>query len=381
MKLVSKPGSTRRKVGVVAGSLVAALTIALVPQTGASAAGCGLLGLFNCTAPTAAPGTPVAQLNQVNQSNQGGTNPKLGNVPSTATIGVPNQGTVPVVGPASTRAADGAYVAYETRVDARTLDLMVYSPALGGPAPVRLILPATYTTNPTATFPSLWLLHGGNDKGDYQSWSLYSTVPQDTVGLNAFVVMPSIGTNAFATNWWNYGLGGNNQYDTFVSTELPQLLQRGYRANTKMAIGGVSSGGFSALSLAALHPGLYGAAASYSGLIDTSSPITAAEIVAGQFLSFQIPYSMWGSYLLTNSIWSSRNPAAQAAKLRTTSVFVSAGNGNLGPLDPRGRQLGLPRADDPGRVDDVRTEGPGRRRSAHHGLLRQRHPQLALLEP
>ena len=309
----------------------------IAPAVPAAAAGCGLFGLFSCSDPgSRTPGTAVTPVTQWNQSTQGGTNPKLGSVPSTATIGTPNPGVVPVLGKVTAKADDGAYVLYESRVDSRTVDLMVSSPALGGDAPVRVQLPIGWTTKLTATWPTLYLLHGGDDKADYQSWSLYTRADEYLSKAAALVVEPSIGSAAYASNYWNFYLGGSNQYDTFIATELPQLLQRGYRASTRAAVAGISSGGYSALALAMLHPGEYGAAASYSGLADTQLPFVAQSIEFGPLLEFQVPAAMWGDSIAQLPIWDSRNPTAHVDKLKGTRVFVSSGNGSAGPLDTPG---------------------------------------------
>ncbi|SDI89040.1 S-formylglutathione hydrolase FrmB [Frankineae bacterium MT45] len=334
-----KSGRSRRWRVLVPAAVATALALAVIPQTGAGALGCGFLGLSNCapTPPTGAPGTSVGQLTQVNTTTNGGTNPKFGNVPSTSKIGVPNAGVVPIVGLKSARADDGAFVAYESQLDSRTVDLMVYSPALNGAAPVRLMLPPDWSSQPSATWPSVYLLHGGNDKADYQSWSLFTHLPQETAGVDALFVMPSIGSSAFATNYWNYGISGQgNQYDTFVATELPQLLQRGYRANSKAVVAGISSGGYSALALAALHPSTFASAASYSGLDDLSSITTGLIIEGGNLLDLKSPVAMWGDYILQNGIWRAHDPVALLNNLKNTPVFVSAGNGKVGPADPAG---------------------------------------------
>ncbi|SDJ09020.1 S-formylglutathione hydrolase FrmB [Frankineae bacterium MT45] len=307
----------------------AAICIPLLPCSGSNA---------TPTPPTAAPGTPVPQLTQLDQAIFGGTNPKLGDVVSTASIGVPNAGVVPVAGLASARADDGAFVAYESRLDARTLDLMVYSPALKGAAPVRLLLPPNWSATAGTKWPSVYLLHGGDDKADYQSWSLYTPLAQDTANVDALFVMPSSGNSAYVTNYWEYGNPSTGyQYDTFVATEIPQLLQRGYAASTKAVVAGLSSGGFGAMALPALHPGEYGAAASYSGLIDTSSLATAEILEGSSFVSLHNPYPMWGDFIWQNSVWTARDPAALVSKLKGVPLFISAGNGNAGPLDPAGK--------------------------------------------
>lgn len=321
--------STRRRrwlaaaAAVVAVALPAGLAVA-VPAAGSSAA----------PAPPRVPGTPVTPVTQVNQSVNGGADPKTGTVPDTATIGVPNPGTVPVVGLATATADDGAQVLYETRVDARTIDLMISSPALGGAAPVRLMLPADWAATPDARFPALYLIHGCCEKADYQSWSLYTDVETLTADKDVLVVMPSDGSAGFGTNWWNFGAKAKGwNYDTFLATELPQILRAGYRASGRAAIAGVSIGGYAAVALAALHHGEFGAAASYSGLLDTQTAVVSAEIEAILLREGQNPLAMWGDPLLRALQWISTNPAALLGRLRGVGLFVSSGNGSAGPLD------------------------------------------------
>ena len=224
----------------------------IVPATGAGAAGCGLFGLFPCAASTIGsrvPGTPVTPVTQVNRYADAVPNPKIGTVPSTAKVGVMDAGVVPVVGKVSAQSDDGAYVLYEKQLDARTVDLMITSPAIQGAAAVRIMLPKDWATSPSATWPVMYLLTGGHDGTDYQTWSWNTHIEQYMANSNALVVMPAVGAAGFVTNFWNFGLGAAcNQYDTFIATELPQILQRGHRAGTKAAAG-ISSGGNSAVAL------------------------------------------------------------------------------------------------------------------------------------
>ncbi|ONH32907.1 alpha/beta hydrolase [Pseudofrankia asymbiotica] len=326
---------TRGRLAMAAAAVAVAVPVGLggaPPAAGASAA----------PAAPRTPGTPVAPVAQVNQSVNGGDNARTGTVPDTAALGVPNPGTVPVVGLATATADDGARVLYETRVDARTIDLMVSSPALGGAAPVRLMLPAAWASDPDARFPALYLIHGCCEKADYQSWSLYTDVETLTADKNTLVVMPSDGSAGFGTNWWNFGVPNKGwNYDTFLATELPQILRAGYRASGRAAIAGASIGGYAAVALAALHPGRFAAVASYSGLLNTQSPVVSTEILGILVREGRNPLAMWGDPALLALQWLYTNPAAQLWRLTNVGLFVSAGNGNPGPLDPPGRESDL----------------------------------------
>lgn len=288
-------------------------------------------------AQAATPGTPVPQLPQVNQSSNGGDNTSLGFVRDTAQLGRPDAGVVPVVGRAGVRADDGATVAYESRVDARTVDLMVSSPALAGAAPVRLLLPASWSSQPARTFPTLVLLPGASEKADYQSWSLYSHAVPLTAGSDALVVMPSVGSTGLGADWTRASRG--YQYGTFLAVELPQLLERGYRASGRSAVAGVSTGGYTAVALAASDPGGYVATASFSGLVNSSAPVIRELITAILLREGLDPFSLWGDPYLGYFTWRANDPATSVSRLAGTDTYVSSGNGTPGPLDPAGTQF------------------------------------------
>ncbi len=149
-----------------------------------------------------------------------------------------------------------------TRLGPRTLDLSVPSRALGRSAPVRLILPSGFDTQPGRTYPVLYLLHGAHD--DYTSWTRETDIEAFTAGRNLIVAMPDAGPTGIPTAW-----RGGPDYETFQLTEVPALLARDYRASAVRAVAGVSTGGYGAMAHAARHPGTFAAAASYSGILDT----------------------------------------------------------------------------------------------------------------
>ena len=144
----------------------------------------------------------------------------------------------------------------------RSVDLTIASPAVGDRIQVRLLLPAHFQTQPKRRWPVLYLLHGCCDS--YVSWTRSTDIEQLTGERDLLVVMPDGGTVGFYSNW---RIGP--QWETFHTQELPQLLISQYRADTKAAIAGVSMGGLGALGCAARHPGMYSAAASFSGIVHT----------------------------------------------------------------------------------------------------------------
>jgi diacylglycerol O-acyltransferase / trehalose O-mycolyltransferase / mycolyltransferase Ag85 len=198
------------------------------------------------------------------------------------------------------------------------------SPAVGGVVPVRMLLPIDWTAHARRVWPVLYLLQGAHD--DYTSWTRETSIEAFTVDKDVIVVMPSAGPTGIPTRWWNEGKGSPD-YETFQATELWQLLQRGFRASTVRAVAGVSTGGYGALIMAAHHPGSFTAAASYSGVLDTTYPGIPAvmhAIVAREKLP---PDSLWGDPSAQAQIWAADNPFSRASDLRFTAMFVSCGNG------------------------------------------------------
>jgi S-formylglutathione hydrolase FrmB len=215
-------------------------------------------------------------------------------------------------------ADDGAHIKGEDTISDRIVDLTIQSPAMGGFAVARLILPADYdSAPPSKTWPILMLLHGATRT--HTDFSDINAAP------DALIVAPDGGAYGWYSDWWNGGKGGPPAYETFHLVELPQLVRRSWRASTRMAIAGISMGGFGAMSYAGRHPGMFVAAASISGAVDTRL----------MPLDWPDP-NLWGSPIAQADIWKAHNPADLASGFRGTTLFVSYGNGQPGPLDAAG---------------------------------------------
>lgn len=240
-------------------------------------------------------------------------------------IGTSTASGAPAAVQAPAAADDGARITAETWIDARTVDLSVDSPAVGRTLPVRVVLPAGFEAQPDRTWPVLYLLQGAHD--DYTSWSRETDVEEFLADKDVITVMPSSGPTGIPTDWWNYGSSSSPDYETFQVDEVMQLLRNDYRAGTVRSVAGVSTGGYGALAFAARHPGAFGAAASYSGILDTTAlgmPTVLNAIVAREL---QLPSLLWGNPILNRSIWNAHNPAAQARQLAGTSLYISQGSG------------------------------------------------------
>ena len=249
-----------------------------------------------------------------------------------------------VAPPATTAVADdGAQVVAATYVGPRTLDLTIDSLALASSsAMVRLLLPPGWSATTGQRWPVLYLLHGAGD--DYTSWTRSTDIALLTANTGVIVAMPTGGAAGFYSNWWNLGSGGAPAWETFHLLEVRQILERGYAAAPVRAIAGLSMGGFGAMAYAARNPGMFLAAASYSGVVDTvyAEPdlaLSGPSLIEGTLIKDGFdPADLWGSPTANAAIWATHNPDTDglAMKLVGIPLFVSSGNGQPGPLDPSG---------------------------------------------
>ncbi|GAA2787268.1 alpha/beta hydrolase family protein [Saccharopolyspora taberi] len=229
-----------------------------------------------------------------------------------------------------------AHVVRETWIDERTVDLVIHSPALGAEAPVRLLVPEGWSRESARTWPVLYLLHGCCEPLDYRSWTELGNAAPFLADKDVLTVMPSGGPAGFYTKWWNYGRPGGPDWEAFHLDELRGILERDYGAGTRRAVAGLSIGGYGAMSYAERRPGMFAAAASYSGMLHTQQP-SVPELVFGMLNRVgEDPMRMWGDPRMQVELWSERNPYEHTETLRGTSLYISSGNGFPGPLDPPG---------------------------------------------
>jgi S-formylglutathione hydrolase FrmB len=215
-------------------------------------------------------------------------------------------------------ADDGARVIKVTE-DGRMRDLTIDSPAVGVVG-VRLLVPRAFDTEPAVRWPVFYLLHGAT--GSHSDWTQFTDVEALTEPSNLLVVMPDAGEFGFYSDWWNHGHRGVPMWETFHLVELRQILERNWHAGDKRVVAGLSMGGYGAMEYAARHPGMFLAAASYSGAVD---PIGAGLDIGTE--------DLWGSPVAQVDVWKAHDPVNLAEKLNGTTLYVSYGDGTPGPLD------------------------------------------------
>lgn len=210
--------------------------------------------------------------------------------------------------------------------------LSVYSPAMAEEITVQVLTPAT----PTGPRPTLYMLSGiGEEDPSNSMWLRKGGAAEFFRDKNVNVVLPLAGPGSFYTDWQRDDPTlGRYQWETFLTEELPPLIDAEVDGNGRNAVAGLSMGAQSAMMLAARHPDLYSGVASYSGCFASSEPMGQASIraIVGAFGGNAD--NMWGGPL--DPAWVKHDSVVDAESLRGTEVYVSVGTGAPGPHESFG---------------------------------------------
>ncbi|MFB7720770.1 alpha/beta hydrolase-fold protein [Nocardia sp. NPDC056100] len=197
---------------------------------------------------------------------------------------------------------------------------------------VQLLLPREWNIKPDSRFPALFLLDGLRAADDENGWTKDAGAQAFYADKNVTVVLPVGGQSSFYTDWRKPDNGKFYRWETFLTKELPPLLDREWRTGNVRAIAGLSMGGTAAMTLVGRNPGFARFAASYSGLLTTTTlgmpqAIRYSMHDSGGYDSD----AMWGS--INDAEWGTHDPYALAEHLKGVSLYVSSGSGLVGVYD------------------------------------------------
>lgn len=225
-----------------------------------------------------------------------------------------------VTATATTKAPGPPAKVVDARRTGRVEQLTVQSPALKRTAKVSVLLPAGWTAGGKG-WPVLYLLHGCCVSTP-DTWLTRGGADELTSRLRAVVIMPEGGPMGWYTDWHS-----GPAWETFHMAELRPLVEQRYGIGGRRAIAGFSMGGHGAMNYAARYPGVFEAAAAFSGVLDIRQDPSGF----GAFLRANGAEAtdIWGPV----ESWDRRNPADLVDRLKGVRLYVSCGNGRPGPLD------------------------------------------------
>ncbi|MBF6174911.1 alpha/beta hydrolase [Nocardia blacklockiae] len=225
--------------------------------------------------------------------------------------------------------ADGSRVAGVTVHDERRLTLRVFSAAMNK----QIIVDVQRPADTSVPRPVLYLLNGSGGGEDLDTWGSMTDVLRFLEDKNANIVQPIGGAWSLYTDWVaDDPVLGRNKWTTFLTEELPPLVDAALNANGRNAIVGLSMAGDSVLALAMRKQGLYRSVASYSGCAQTSDPLGQRIVkTMVEVWGHGDPVNMWGPD--NSPLWAANDPYLHADRLRGLNLFLSAGSGLPGPHD------------------------------------------------
>ncbi|MGW0045008.1 alpha/beta hydrolase [Rhodococcus sp. NPDC003348] len=217
------------------------------------------------------------------------------------------------------------------RVDGsgRQVTAYVHSTSMDKLIPVKIQLPA----DTSAPRPTLYLLNGAGGGEDSATWQRRTDMASFFSDKSLNVVTPIGGAFSYYTDWRNDDPElGRNKWTTFLTEELPPIIDSAFKGNGTNSLAAISMTGTSVLNLAIKAPGLYKSVAGYSGCAETSTPAGQTYIkLVVESRGGGDTENMWGP--TDDPEWIENDPVIQAEKLRGTEIYMSSGNGLPGAHD------------------------------------------------
>ncbi len=226
--------------------------------------------------------------------------------------------------PAVPAAAEGPARILDVRpVGGRQFEVVVHSAAMDKPITL-------WISHPGTTAPALYLLNAGDGGENGGPWMRRTDVVEFFADKPVNVIVPMGGRASFYTDWIaDDPVLGRNKWETFLTSELPPLLNARFGMTGRNAVAGLSMSAISALNLAIHAPGLYQAVGAYSGCPRTTDP-AARAIVYSQLAAFGAnATNMWGDP--GHPEWLEHDPMLHLERLRGTALYISSGSGAPGP--------------------------------------------------
>ncbi|MFC9897537.1 alpha/beta hydrolase [Nocardia sp. NPDC127579] len=232
-------------------------------------------------------------------------------------------------------AATGAWLVGQTPREGRLVEISVHSQAMDRDISLQVLRPP----NTALPAPTLYLLNGAGGGEDAANWLGQTDAAAFFADKHVNIVIPMEGAFSYYTDWQNddpglaehLGNNGRNMWATFLTKELPPVIDATFGTTGKNALAGISMAGTSVLDLTIQAPDLYRAAAAYSGCAMTSDPWGMAFVKTVVQLGKGDAENMWGPY--DGDGWRAHDPYVQADRLPRIPMYISSGTGLPGRFD------------------------------------------------
>lgn len=203
----------------------------------------------------------------------------------------------------------------------------VYSAAMDRVVTNDILLPAGEEPRPT-----FYLLMGADGAAGGWGWPEASNYEEFFADKHVNVVTPIGAVSSLQADWYYEDPAtGTNRWTTYLSEELPAIVDTHFSGSGRDAIAGVSMSGGPALNIAAHNPERFAAAGSYSGCPSTLGIGGYPYSAMGISMNGGSATNAYG--LPGNEAWAAHSPALNVEQLADTALYVSAAHGIAGPID------------------------------------------------
>ncbi|MEV4234510.1 MULTISPECIES: alpha/beta hydrolase family protein [unclassified Nocardia] len=173
--------------------------------------------------------------------------------------------------------------------------------------------------------PLLYLLDGVDGEA-VSGWLTKGRAAEFFADKPVDVVLTSGGTGSMYSDWMRRDATlGLNRWETFLTAELPPIIESYLKTDGRRAIAGVSMGAQAAMMLAQRYPGRYRAVAGMSGCYSTADDLGRAVTTITVASRGGNVENLWGPP--GSPEWNAHDSLLGAPQLRGTTIYLSAATG------------------------------------------------------
>lgn len=226
-------------------------------------------------------------------------------------------------------AAGGARIDHVELVTDRLAEVSVHSPAMGDVL-VLVLLPRDLGR----PRPTVYLLDGRSAFPGGSNWIEQGRAESFFADKPVNVVLTTGGTASYYTDWQRPdAVLGNYKWETFLTKELPPLIDARFAGNGRNAIAGLSMGAGAAMMLAARAPRRYRGVAAYSGCYSSTGDLGEGQMRAVVASFGGTADNMYGTF--GDPDWAAHDVIAHAEALRGKAIYLSSGSGLPGKYEAK----------------------------------------------